>query len=155
PIPQSFAAGNTGIVLAYDLQSSPVLFKVGGEELDANVSLASVYLYDVRYWNPNASAWANWCEPDPSGLTQAIPLEGSCDGPGRHINIPSVTPCACSAGVLANCVRWGYPPWAALAGRSLRDLHQACTRMARADYCGNGKSHTRDGTPIRLQDRIG
>ena len=27
--------------------------------------------------------------------------------------------------------------------------------MTRADYCGNGKSHTRDGTPINIYDELG
>ena len=27
--------------------------------------------------------------------------------------------------------------------------------MVRADYCGNGMSHTRDGTPIDVYDRLG
>ncbi len=27
--------------------------------------------------------------------------------------------------------------------------------MVRADYCGNGKAHTRDGTPINIYDQLG
>ncbi len=42
-----------------------------------------------------------------------------------------------------------------MQGVSLADYHQACTRMARADYCGNGISHTQDGTEIDLYDRLG
>ncbi len=57
--------------------------------------------------------------------------------------------------MLAKCVRWGYKPWKTLEAISLRDYHQACTRMARADYCGNGISHTKDGTIIDLYDRLG
>jgi hypothetical protein len=38
--------------------------------------------------------------------------------------------------------------------KSLRDHHQACTRMARADYCGNGRSYTFNDTPIDLYDRL-
>jgi hypothetical protein len=34
-------------------------------------------------------------------------------------------------------------------------LHQACVRMIRADYCGDGRPHTRDGTRIDLYDRLG
>lgn len=30
---------------------------------------------------------------------------------------------------------------------------QACTRMAMADYCGDGRSHTMEGTPIAIYDR--
>ena len=49
----------------------------------------------------------------------------------------------------------GYRPWGkAQKGESLWDYHQACVRMLRADYCGNGKPHTRDGTRIELWDRL-
>jgi hypothetical protein len=54
---------------------------------------------------------------------------------------------SCLGGVIAKCARWGYGPWRVGAA-----LHQTCTRMARADYCGTGVSFTRDGTPIDLFD---
>jgi ADYC domain len=41
------------------------------------------------------------------------------------------------------------------AGTPLWDLHQACTRMLRADYCGDGTPHTRDGTPVEIYDTVG
>ncbi len=34
-------------------------------------------------------------------------------------------------------------------------LHQACVRLMRADYCGDGQAHTRDGTPIVIHVRLG
>jgi hypothetical protein len=57
---------------------------------------------------------------------------------------------SCPSGVIAKCVTWGYAPWDAGA-----DVHQSCVRMARADYCGDGTSHTRDGTPIDVFDAAG
>jgi hypothetical protein len=57
---------------------------------------------------------------------------------------------ACESGVLAKCAAWGYAPWTAGV-----DLHQACTRMARADYCGDGVSYTKDGTAIDVFDAQG
>ena len=57
---------------------------------------------------------------------------------------------SCATGVLAKCVTWGYAPWTVGA-----DLHQSCTRMARADYCGDGRSFTKDGTVIDVQDTRG
>jgi hypothetical protein len=33
-------------------------------------------------------------------------------------------------------------------------MHWICTRAARADYCGNGTSHTRDGTTINIWDNL-
>lgn len=38
---------------------------------------------------------------------------------------------------------------------TLRQHHQACTRMIRADYCGDGRSHTNDGTLIDVWDGFG
>ncbi|RKH02347.1 hypothetical protein D7X74_37230 [Corallococcus sp. CA047B] len=53
-------------------------------------------------------------------------------------------------GVIAKCIDWGYAPWSGAS--SVNDValayHQLCTRMARADYCGEGKSNTLDGTPL-------
>lgn len=57
---------------------------------------------------------------------------------------------SCESGVIAKCVAWGYAPWEVGA-----DVHQTCTRMARADYCGDGISYTKDGTVIDLVDRLG
>ena len=31
-------------------------------------------------------------------------------------------------------------------------LHEACVRMVRADYCGDGRSHTVDGMAIDVWD---
>ena len=76
-------------------------------------------------------------------------LAGTWDGTGAHRDGSDVT-YACPQGVLAKCVRWGYKPWT--AGR---DAHQACTRMARADYCGDGVPHTRNGTLIDMFDDRG
>jgi hypothetical protein len=54
---------------------------------------------------------------------------------------------SCTSGVVAKCMIWGYEPL-----KVGIQLHQTCTRMARADYCGNGTSFTKDGTPIDLFD---
>jgi hypothetical protein len=39
--------------------------------------------------------------------------------------------------------------------KSLAPYHQACTRLLRADYCGNGTSYTVDGTLLNLYDGVG
>jgi hypothetical protein len=51
---------------------------------------------------------------------------------------------------LAKCVEWGYKPW--VVGPK---YHQTCTRLVRADYCGDGRSWTRDGTLINIFDDRG
>jgi hypothetical protein len=37
----------------------------------------------------------------------------------------------------------------------LAELHQACTRMVRADYCGDGRPFTLDGRVINVYDGLG
>ena len=58
---------------------------------------------------------------------------------------------ACEGYALAKCVELGYRPW--LPGG--RALHQTCTRLIRADYCGDGRSHTEDGVWINVYDGLG
>jgi hypothetical protein len=58
---------------------------------------------------------------------------------------------ACRDAALAKCVEWGYYPW----DPALREHHQACTRMVRADYCGDGTAHTIYGTPVHVLDQVG
>ncbi|MBV9202478.1 MAG: hypothetical protein JOY83_22635 [Alphaproteobacteria bacterium] len=40
-------------------------------------------------------------------------------------------------------------------GVSLAPYYQACVRLVRADYCGDGVGYTRNGTPIDVFDAIG
>jgi hypothetical protein len=57
---------------------------------------------------------------------------------------------SCRDGVAAKCIDWGYAPWAEQGQMSA--YFQACTRMARADYCGTGHSRTIPGTTINYGD---
>ena len=125
-------------------------FQINEAELDPQDADQEIYLYRVLYKNSPDSQWQNLCKSDGDNLTKAMLLWGEWDEKGTHINNEEVT-IACTSGVLAKCVRWGYKPWKTLEGIALRDYHQACTRMARADYCGNGISHTKDGTIIDHQ----
>lgn len=65
---------------------------------------------------------------------------------------------ACASGAIDTCERWGYRPWskAELASSSmsvsLREGHQACIYMKRADYCATGDTYTEDGTMIGIDD---
>ena len=60
---------------------------------------------------------------------------------------------ACTTGVVAKCYRWGYRPWVTGYG-NLAEMHWTCTRLARADYCGNGVPFTQDGTWINIWDTL-
>jgi ADYC domain len=62
----------------------------------------------------------------------------------------------CTGDAEGKCVRFGYKPWGHAAdGTPLAPYYQACVRLVRADYCGDGVGHTRNGMPIDIFDRIG
>jgi hypothetical protein len=105
------------------------------------------WLYRVKILDAPAPQprWA--CEADEEGETGAIPFEGVWDTHGDHHAQPGAFSFACTEAAAAKCVRWGYRPWEAE-----RNAHAACTRMARADYCGDGHTATRKGTEINLWD---
>lgn len=112
--------------------------------------------YRIEAWNPVAQDWENPCVatravPNP----RALVLAGTWDASGTHHAGAGKVTFACEAGALGKCAAWGYKPWASVNGRPLADTHQACTRMARADYCGDGRSHTRPGTVIDYYDSAG
>ncbi|MCY1015046.1 ADYC domain-containing protein [Pyxidicoccus sp. MSG2] len=112
--------------------------------------------YRIEAWNAVAQEWENPCValdrvPDP----RALAVSGVWDGSGAHQEAPGKLTFACENGAITKCITWGYKPWARRDGKPLADLHQACTRMARADYCGNGQNHTHQNTVIDLYDRFG
>jgi hypothetical protein len=82
-------------------------------------------------------------------------VPGVWDERGARRDAPGRFTFACENGAIAKCIDWGYEPWAKKDGRSLAELHQACTRMARADYCGDGRSHTLEDNPIDMYDSLG
>jgi hypothetical protein len=114
-----------------------------------------VYLYSLSYRDPADGAYKTYCLPDREGKTFAIPLSGYWDPARAYVAQANVITFACANSPLAKCVRWGYKPWKTVNGTSLRDHHLACVRMTRADYCGDGRPHTREGTLIDMYDRVG
>jgi len=118
---------------------------VGVEQLGGSTLAHHMVVYDAA-----TSTWKDPCA-DNGGLG-LIPLQGAWDlETGDALGGDQVT-LACRGSVLAKCVEWGYEPW---RSPEMADLHQACTRMARADYCGDGTPHTVDGTKIDVYDAYG
>jgi hypothetical protein len=81
---------------------------------------------------------------------QGMFVPGGWDDTGAHSLVADELTYACMDGVIAKCVGWGYAPWQVGA-----ELHQTCTRLARADYCGDGRPWTMDGTMIDVYDVLG
>lgn len=81
---------------------------------------------------------------------EGVFVPGAWDDTGAHTTTGDELTYACMDGVIAKCVGWGYAPWSAGA-----DVHQSCTRLARADYCGDGRPWTLDGTAVDIYDALG
>jgi hypothetical protein len=91
----------------------------------------------------------NVCKPRDDGSAWLIPISGRWTRDGVLDRRASGATLACASGALGKCVEWGFAPWTDV------DLFTACTRMVRADYCGDGQAHTQPGIRItfeRLQD---
>src|SRR5207302_852255 len=84
------------------------------------------------------------CEPGSDGRARA-------DGAMEPAE-PGVFEIVCTSGARGKCVSFGYLPW---TSEGMREIYDACVRMVRADYCGDGEETTRDGMQIDLYDHRG
>lgn len=115
-----------------------------------------ITLYDVVVQDPSTSDWRALCGPGPDGLALAMPIAGVWTAEGRHETRAGAFNVTCTSGAIGKCVRFGYKPWANAAdGTPLWDHHQACVRMVRGDYCGDGTAFTRNGMRINIDDPRG
>jgi hypothetical protein len=116
-------------------------------------STGNTYLYTLEQWVSDTASWQPACPADSDGRNVAIPLAAIWDERGDRSVSGAMFTFGCTSGVIAKCYRWGYRPWVTGYG-DLTSVHWACTRAARADYCGNGTTHTHDGTAINVWDRL-
>jgi hypothetical protein len=113
----------------------------------------NTFLYTLEQWVDDTSSWQPACPADTDGRRVAIPLAATWDEHGDRIESSAQFTFGCTTGVIAKCYRWGYRPWVTGYG-DLTAMHWTCTRLARADYCGIGVPHTRNGTTINVWDRL-
>jgi hypothetical protein len=113
----------------------------------------NTYLYTLEQLVDDTGAWQPACPADTDGRRVAIPLAALWDEHGDRSVSSSLFTFGCTTGVIAKCYRWGYRPWVTGYG-DLTAMHWTCTRLARADYCGNGVPHTRNGTTINVWDTL-
>lgn len=140
------------LITTTPVQGAPHIVQILGAESLLTASGYETMLYTVAYQDSEQN-WQALCNPNAEGDTRAIALPGQWDSSGTYINNDEIT-FACTSGVIGKCVLWGYHPQSTVQGYPMQDFHQACTRMARADYCGDGISHTRDHTAIDVYDRL-
>lgn len=134
------------------------------KDIQQSAAQADILVYDLQYRAVGSDQWLPYCGDSQAG---AVPFVNAWDtGTGDRIDDATMVTFGCTNAVLAKCALWGYRPWATetkCTGKgkkkkcvevSLRDHHQACTRMARADFCGDGTPHTVDGTAIDVFDNL-
>jgi len=119
-----------------------------------------VWSYRVSYQHSADGQWYPICTNADGSAANAIPLENRWDyregviGGGGKIYDATAFTFACEGAALAKCVNFGYAPWRSVNGVSMEDHHQACTRMVRADFCGNGTSYTVNGNWVNVYDAM-
>ena len=113
----------------------------------------STYLYALSQNVDGTGAYQTSCGADADGNHVAIPVAATWNDHGDRVESSTLFAFSCTTGVIAKCYRWGYRPWVTGYG-DLVSTHQICTRVARADYCGIGVSHTHDNTMINVWDNL-
>jgi hypothetical protein len=120
---------------------SAVTFIIDGGRLG---DAAGRHRYRVIARRPDGSK-APLCPDDDS----AYAVRGMFNELGEYSDGDTSVVFACRRSAAAKAVRWGYKPsigptWV-----------MAATRLARADYCGTGQSHTLPDTQVLVYDRQG
>lgn len=122
---------------------------------------SDLWSYRVSFRDEDGG-WRPVCQDASGAAASAIAVAGRWNylqgvaGGGEKVDDASAFTFACEGAAIAKCMHFGYKPWAtAASGQSLAGHHQACTRMVRADFCGDGESHTSDGQWVNLYDGAG
>ncbi len=119
-----------------------------------------VWSYSVSYQEPQDGQWYPLCRTLDGTVSEAIALDGTWNysqgvvGGGSKVPSTTAFTFACDGYALAKCVRFGYAPWRSVNRVSLEDYHQACTRLLRADFCGDGTPHTVNGNLVNIYDAL-
>ncbi len=129
-------------------------------------SIAGVYLYTLKHYNEDTAQWEWMCGLDGNSVPiAAMPIMKAYLHPTYDLDTDtSRFTFSCVNAAVGKCALWGYAPWQTSHAETYnsttkyRDLglsHQSCQRLVRGDYCGDGLSHTRNGTPIDVYDTYG
>jgi hypothetical protein len=140
-----------GATLTIYTSGGPMRLRIDAVERDPDAKTPPVWLHSLSTEGPDG-AFHNVCEAGPDGRRQGFPLafrprsDGALE-PSESGSFELV----CTAGARGKCVRFGYLPWTA---ETAREVYNACVRMVRADYCGEGEGTTRNGTLIDHYDGV-
>jgi len=144
-----------GARLVIAMGGQAVRVRIDAVEPDPDAKNGAVFLHTFSAELADGT-WQNVCDAGPDGRRQGFPVAGRprADGMLEPAD-PGIFELACTSGALGKCIRFGYRPWAFAQGLELRELYNACIRMVRADYCGNGTATTKDGQAIDMYDDLG
>jgi hypothetical protein len=168
-----FGKGIVGMTFVGDLEDgSAVPLRIDNVRWNQTPGQTDLLLYDVSY--QTELGWRPLCGlGDDGSAVPAIPLAGRWDytvrtpGSGSWVNDEAKFTFACHGFILEKCVVAGYRPWVRYLScshpgkgsgcktTSLATHHQACTRLLRADFCGDGTPFTIDGTLVNMYDGVG
>lgn len=130
--------------------------RIDAIEREPQARAAGIVLYALSEQDPTSGEWRNLCLPGPDGKRLGFPVAGRFTADGRYIAEPGRLLITCTGGAEGKCIRFGYRPWGtAPDGTLLREAYNACVRLVRADYAGDGIGTTRNGQPIDIYDRFG
>jgi hypothetical protein len=123
---------------------------------------SDIWSYQVAYFDPTLNDWAQLCPQADGTNAPAIPVNGvwnydfGTPGGGAWHADPARFTFACEHAAVAKCVHMGYEPWKSAAdGTALHGHLEACVRVIRADYCGDGTSYTVNGQLVDIWDGKG
>lgn len=150
--------------------SEKYYFRIDSFRQDTSSPFPDVFHYGVSVKTTSNPTPRSLCYDESKQPTDLVPVNGMAwdENTGNRIDDPKTFTLACTEGAIEKCMHLGYRPWASqkqckggTRGRNcptinvpLKDYHQACTRMIRADYCGNGQSWTKDGTLLDVYDYL-
>ena len=138
-----------GATLTITTSGGILRLRIDAVEREAEISPIPVWLHSFSTEMADGSRQP-LCDAGPDGRRQGFPPAGRARSDGTMEPAESgVFEIVCTSGARGKCVRFGYLPWTSAA---MRDMYDACVRMVRADYCGDGSATTRDGTLINLYD---
>lgn len=132
-------------------QDLPLQFQTrGGDDLEFTSMSTDDFMHE-HLWGTQAHTYqiTNLATGASICIDRAWLVPGTLTTTGDYTYDPAgiMFTLACSGTVVAKCInQWGYAPW------EDPERFHACTRMGRADYAGDGKAHTVDGTMIDIHD---
>jgi hypothetical protein len=129
-------------VIRHRGQATKILIESAERQATAR---GEVVLYRFTLRDPIGGTVTEICDPDARGRRTGFPVS---DGEGGFA-------LTCTSGAEGKCILLGYRPWESDGDVPMRDLHRACIHMIRADYGGDNRPTTRDGTTIDIYDRFG